>query len=155
MRLTAKFGCSLLFFVSYPVNVSKVFNFKLSSSFVEYADVFGNHYSTGVSVTRNLVLKLYIEVRIIKIIVIILMIVIIIISSYDFLSVNDKSRLTDCYKGVFTRPALIQDKNIWYLGRCSNNIDESYKIYLFIFYRNKPSESSVLVYSIQDGRDSI
>ena len=59
------------------------------------------------------------------------------------------------YKGVFTWPALIQDKNIWYLGRCSNNIDESYKIYLFIFYINKPSESSVLVYSIQDGRDSI
>ena len=78
------------------------------------ADVFGNHYSTGVSVTRNLVLKLYIEVRIIKIIVIIMMIVIIIISSYDFLSVNDKSRLRTVltYKGVFTWPALIQDKNI-------------------------------------------
>ena len=93
MRLTAKFGSSLL---SYHILSTSAKYYKLSSSFVEYADVFGNHYSTGVSVTRNLVLKLYMEVRIIKIIVIILMIVIIIISSYDFLSVNDKNMLRDC-----------------------------------------------------------
>lgn len=73
------------------------FNFKLSSSFVEYVDAFGNHYSAAVSVTRNLVLKLDIVVRIIKIIVIIQMIIIIIIIIMIFDSVNDKKPVEGLY----------------------------------------------------------